>query len=72
MLALAFAGGAPARAQSDTGEIVITVVDATTETPIDNARTILIGPQTASSLTTAAGIIHYTDVPVGIYRVRVL
>ena len=63
---------APSLAQSDTGEILITVVDAQTAKPIADARTILVGPQTASSLTTAAGIIHYTDVPVGIYRVRVI
>ncbi len=61
-----------ARAQSDTGEIVIAVVDAANGKPVGNARTILVGPQTASSLTTAAGKIDYTDVPTGIYRVRVL
>jgi hypothetical protein len=65
-------GALPAAAQSDTGEIVITVVDATTKTPVANARTILVGPQTASSLTTKAGVIRYTDAPAGIYRVRVL
>lgn len=63
---------APASAQSDAGEIRITVVDANTKTPVADARTILIGPQTASSLTTKAGVIHYTDVPTGIYRVRVV
>jgi hypothetical protein len=62
----------PALAQSDTGEITITVVDANTKSPVVDARTILIGPQTASSLTTKAGVIHYTDVPTGIYRVRVV
>jgi len=61
----------PAAAQTDTGEIVITIVDASTHLPIPNARAFLIGPTTASSLTTAAGIIRYTDVPTGIYRVRV-
>ncbi|MBD5635465.1 MAG: TonB-dependent receptor, partial [Candidatus Eremiobacteraeota bacterium] len=65
------ASGAAAVAQSDTGEIRIIVVDATTNRPISDARTILVGPQTAASLTTAAGEIHYTDVPIGIYRVRV-
>ena len=62
----------PALAQSDTGEIIITVVDANSKSPLVDARTILIGPQTASSLTTKAGVIHYTDVPTGIYRVRVV
>jgi hypothetical protein len=69
--AVSFAPAAVA-AQSDTGEIVITVLDASTKKAIANARTILVGPQTISSLTTAAGIIHYTDVPIGIYRIRVL
>ncbi|MBD5657677.1 MAG: TonB-dependent receptor, partial [Candidatus Eremiobacteraeota bacterium] len=46
--------------------------DAQTGKPVADARTILVGPETASSLTTAAGVIHYTDVPVGIYRVRVI
>jgi hypothetical protein len=64
--------GVPAGAQSDTGEIKITVVDSNTSLPISDARTILVGPQTASSLTTRAGIIDYTDVPIGIYRVRVV
>ncbi len=59
-------------AASDTGEITISVVDSNTALALANARTILVGPQTASSLTTAAGLIHYTDVPVGIYRVRVV
>jgi hypothetical protein len=71
-LALVAAAAVPARAQTDTGEIVITVVDAQTKNPLINARTILIGPTTASSLTTAAGVIKYTDVPTGIYRVRVV
>jgi hypothetical protein len=64
--------GIPASAQTDTGQIVINVVDATTGKPVSDARAILIGPQTASSLTTAAGVIQYTDVPIGIYRVRVI
>jgi len=62
----------PARAATDAGEITVTVVDAVTGSPIADARTILLGPQTASSLTTRAGIIKYTDVPSGIYRVRVV
>jgi len=61
-----------ANAASDTGEITISVVDSNTGLALANARTILVGPQTVSSLTTTAGVIHYTDVPVGIYRVRVV
>ncbi|HEY0799111.1 MAG TPA: TonB-dependent receptor, partial [Candidatus Baltobacteraceae bacterium] len=60
-----------ARAQSATGEIDILVVDAKTQVPIGNARTILLGAQTANTLTTASGLIRFTDVPIGIYRVRV-
>ncbi len=76
IVALAFAFvallGRSAFAQSDTGEIRIYVLNAATGRPLSDARTILVGPQTAASLTTAAGEIHYTDVPVGIYRVRVV
>lgn len=61
-----------ASAAIDTGAITITVTDAATQNPIADARTILVGPQTASSLTTRAGIINYTEVPIGIYRVRVV
>jgi len=73
MLAVASSIGlaVPVAAQSDLGEIDITVIDASNQKPLANARTILLGPQTANSLTTAAGIIHYTDVPIGIYRIRV-
>ena len=72
LVGLAGATPLPALAQSDTGEIIITVVDATDGKAVADARTILIGPQTASSLTTAAGVIDYTDVPIGIYRIRVV
>src|SRR6202011_2195702 len=36
-----------------------------------DARVFLIGPTVASALTTKSGIVKYTDVPTGIYRVRV-
>lgn len=72
VVALVLASSASVFAGTDTGEITISVVDSTTNAALANARTILVGPQTASSLTTAAGIIHYTDVPIGIYRVRVV
>jgi hypothetical protein len=71
LLLLAIASIASAQ-QSDTGEIDITVTDGATKAPLGNARVILVGPVTVSSLTTKAGIIKYTDVPVGIYRVRVI
>ena len=61
----------PAWAQSAEGEIDLQVVDASTSKPLADARTFLLGAQTASALTTASGAIKFTDVPVGIYRVRV-
>jgi hypothetical protein len=69
--ALFAAGAGTAHADTDTGEITITVVDVRSSAPVSDARAFLIGPTTASSLTTSAGVIHYTDVPSGIYRVRV-
>jgi len=64
---------APASAQSssDTGIIQITVKDAGAKEALINARVFLIGPTVASALTTKSGIVKYTDVPSGIYRVRV-
>jgi hypothetical protein len=62
----------PVSAQSDTGSIVITITDAKTGKPLADARALLVGPQTASSLTSASGVIRYTDAPSGIYRVRVV
>ena len=59
-----------ARAQSETGEIDLTVVDAA-GAPVGNARTFLQGALSANSLTTGSGAITFTDVPVGIYRIRV-
>lgn len=59
-------------AQSDTGLIVLTVTDAKTGKPLADARALLVGPQVASSLTGATGVIRYTDAPAGIYRLRVL
>jgi len=70
-LASTLSSAVPVAAQSDLGEIDITVIDASTQKPLGNARTILLGPQTANSLTTAVGVIRYTDVPSGIYRIRV-
>ncbi len=60
-----------ASAQSAAGEIDLTVVDAATDEPLGNVRTFLLGAQSANALTTASGAISFTDVPAGIYRVRV-
>ncbi len=64
---------APAAAQSssDTGIIQITVKDAAAQQALADARVFLIGPTVASALTTKSGIVKYTDVPSGIYRVRI-
>jgi hypothetical protein len=61
----------PAAAQSATGEIDLQVVEATTSRPLGNVRTFLLGAQTANALTNASGAIKFTDVPIGIYRMRV-
>ena len=78
MLALSLFAGmigtiSPASAQSssDTGIIQITVKDAAAQQALQDARVFLIGPTVASALTTKSGIVKYTDVPSGIYRVRV-
>ena len=76
-LALAFAMAAgtiePAAAQSSdtTGIIQITVHGSDGTTTLANARVFLIGPTVASALTNKSGIVKYTDVPSGLYRVRV-
>jgi hypothetical protein len=74
VLGLALRATAPADAQSsdDTGIIAITVIDATTKKPLQDARITLYGATQASALTNRSGIVKYTDVPSGIYRVRVV
>ncbi|MGD0474385.1 MAG: TonB-dependent receptor [Candidatus Velthaea sp.] len=64
----------PAGAQSSesTGIIAITVIDATTRKPLQDARITLFGATQASALTNRSGIVKYTDVPSGLYRVRVV
>ncbi|MBV8581356.1 MAG: carboxypeptidase regulatory-like domain-containing protein, partial [Candidatus Eremiobacteraeota bacterium] len=64
-------GPASAQSSSDTGIIEITVKDAAQQAALSDARVFLIGPTVASALTTKSGIVKYTDVPSGIYRVRV-
>ena len=66
-----FAAPASAQSSSETGIIQITVKDAAKNEPLANARVFLLGPTVASALTTKSGIVKYTDVPSGIYRVRV-
>ncbi len=61
-----------AAAQSDSGEIDIVVVDATTKQPIELARVLLDGPVITSELTGKNGKVVFTDVPDGIYRARIV
>lgn len=73
VLALVLGTTVPTWAQSstDTGVIQIIVKDAGASAPLADARVFLIGPTVASALTNKSGIVKYTDVPSGIYRVRV-
>ena len=61
-----------ARAQSDTGMITVSIVDNASEGALQDVRVILTGAAIASSLTNKSGVVKYTDVPTGIYRVRVI
>ena len=63
---------APALAQSDSGEIDIVVVDATTKQPLELARVLLDGPVITSEITEQNGKVTFTDVPDGIYRARIV
>ncbi len=72
-LLLLLAGLTPsAIAQSDSGEIDIVVVDATTKQPLELARVLLDGPVITSELTGKNGKVVFTDVPDGIYRARLV
>ncbi|HZO92198.1 MAG TPA: TonB-dependent receptor [Candidatus Baltobacteraceae bacterium] len=73
VFALLFGTVVPAAAQSSdtTGIIQITVRSASGDAPLADARVFLLGPTVASALTNKSGIVKYTDVPSGLYRVRV-
>lgn len=60
-----------AQSSGDTGIISITVMNSADKTPVGDARVFLLGPTVATALTTTSGIVKYTDVPSGLYRVRV-
>ncbi|HKU68157.1 MAG TPA: TonB-dependent receptor [Candidatus Baltobacteraceae bacterium] len=64
---------ATALAQSQrSGFIVVTVTDASTGKPIDNAQVFLLGgDEPQSSLTNAKGLLIFENVQPGIYRVQV-
>jgi hypothetical protein len=66
-------GAVPALAQSsgDTGIIRIAVTSVVDGKALADARVFLLGPSVASALTNKSGIVKYTDVATGLYRVRV-
>lgn len=72
-LILLIAAASPiARAQSESAEIDIVVVDAATKQPLELARVLLDGPVITSELTGKNGTVIFTDVPDGIYRARLV
>ena len=60
------------RAQSESAEIDIVVVDTATKQPLELARVLLDGPVVTSELTGKNGKVVFTDVPDGIYRARIV
>jgi hypothetical protein len=60
-----------AQADQNSGVIQITVKNDDGSAALSNARVFLLGPSVASALTTRSGIVKYTDVSSGIYRVRI-
>ncbi|MDP9018320.1 MAG: TonB-dependent receptor, partial [Candidatus Eremiobacteraeota bacterium] len=61
-----------ARAQADSGQIVLTVTDSSSaHTPVTLARVLLDGPVMTSEYSGSNGAVKFTDVPDGIYRARV-
>jgi hypothetical protein len=61
----------PAAAQIAPGELVITVVDAGTKAPLENAEVFLTGPVQTSALTPKIGLLRFEEAPPGLYRVKV-
>jgi hypothetical protein len=68
---LALAPRGPAGAQIAPGELVVTVVDAATKAPLENAEVFLVGPVQTSALTPKAGLLRFEEAPAGLYRVKV-
>jgi len=66
------ANAGPVHAQSTTGEVVVTVRDAATGKPLADARVLLLGASFTVSRTDVRGDVRYTDVPPGVYRIRVV
>ncbi|MDQ2681518.1 MAG: TonB-dependent receptor, partial [Candidatus Eremiobacteraeota bacterium] len=68
-----FASSVPLRAlaQSDSGQITITVTDAANNAPIVLARVLLNGPVISSEYSGTNGSVRFTQVPDGIYSARI-
>ncbi|MBV8170837.1 MAG: TonB-dependent receptor, partial [Candidatus Eremiobacteraeota bacterium] len=62
----------PPACADDTGSITIVVTDAATHAPLGLARVLLDGAVLTSELSQPDGSVHFTDVPPGIYRARVI
>ena len=60
-----------AAAQIAPGELVITVVDAATKAPLENAEVFLVGPVQTTALTPKAGLLRFEEAPAGLYRIKV-
>ncbi|MDQ6929202.1 MAG: TonB-dependent receptor, partial [Candidatus Eremiobacteraeota bacterium] len=61
-----------AAAQTDSGQIVITITDSSAaKVPVPLARVLLDGPVMTSEYSGNNGAVKFTDVPDGIYRARV-
>jgi hypothetical protein len=71
VVVLAFARAMPASAQIAPGELVVTVIDAATKAPLENAEVFLVGPVQTSALTPKAGLLRFEEAPAGLYRVKV-
>ncbi len=50
---------------------MITVVDAATKAPLENAEVFLVGPVQTSALTPKAGLLRFAEAPAGLYRIKV-
>lgn len=72
LILLTAAASPMARAQSESAEIDIVVVDASTKEPLELARVLLDGPVITSELTGKNGKVVFTEVPDGIYRARIV
>jgi TonB-dependent Receptor Plug Domain/Carboxypeptidase regulatory-like domain len=72
LILLTAAASPMARAQSESAEIDIIVVDSSTKQPLELARVLLDGPVITSELTGKNGKVVFTEVPDGIYRARIV